>query len=161
MLSPINVRKFYSFVDKRGPDECWLWLGPINKSGYGAFNIKRRPRTINFIASRLAFTLAGGELKPNECVCHKCDNPPCCNPAHLFAGSCVDNVKDRNAKGRQARNRGERAGGVKLNTEQVLAIKSLRKEGITCRDIAVKFSISHQQVSKIILGQRWNHLDPA
>lgn len=79
---------FWPRVDKRGPDECWPWLGNIGTTGYGVFFLHRRP----LVASRVAYQLTNGvSLPPGKSimVCHRCDNPPCCNPAHLFLGTAA------------------------------------------------------------------------
>lgn len=96
VTTPIESR-FWSKVNRSGgPDACWPWMGTRILSGYGQIweNGKHRP------ATHIALRLAGRPLAPGEQACHQCDNPPCVNPAHLFAGSRSDNVQDMVAKGR-------------------------------------------------------------
>jgi hypothetical protein len=88
--------RFWSKVDIRAADDCWPWRGTTTgKTGYG-----RAWRGPGWAAAhRLAWELTHGST-PDGFVCHKCDNPPCCNPAHLFVGTHTDNMRDMFAKGR-------------------------------------------------------------
>ena len=96
------IARFWSKVDKRGADECWPWLGTRDKDGYG--NTYVRGRTTR--SHRIAWEFANGPIPKDAHILHRCDNPPCCNAAHLFDGTAVANVEDMVAKRRQAR--GER-----------------------------------------------------
>lgn len=103
-------------VDIREPDECWPFLGARNAKGYGQMRVKMRQHP----AHRLAYATATGTEPGDLCVLHRCDNPPCCNPAHLFLGTHGDNNRDTAAKGRTAR--GELHHKAKLTAEQVRTI---------------------------------------
>jgi hypothetical protein len=105
-----DLARFWAKVDKNGPTiphmsgPCWTWLASKNADGYGKFRLSGQAR----IAHRVSFLIAGGvftEAKPH-CL-HQCDNPACCNPAHLFTGSNQDNVADRESKGRNNPPRGD------------------------------------------------------
>jgi predicted XRE-type DNA-binding protein len=93
-------------VDKHGPDECWPWAGACFTHGYGA----ARYRGATWVVHRLVWTLTHGPIPPGLFVCHTCDNPPCCNPAHLWLGTIADNNADKVRKGRANTPRGERHG---------------------------------------------------
>lgn len=87
---------FFSRVEKT--DACWLWIGSRDSHGYGKFSIKGRA----VAAHRFSFELENGPIGPGVKVCHRCDNPPCVRPSHLFQGTQADNMKDMVAKGRSA-----------------------------------------------------------
>jgi hypothetical protein len=86
--------KFYSRVDKS--NDCWLWTGPRHPRGYGMTFFSGKTA----FAHRVAWTLDNGAIPDGMVICHKCDNPPCVNPGHLFIGTQADNNRDRHAKGR-------------------------------------------------------------
>lgn len=91
--------RFWSKVAKAGQDECWPWTAYRNRKGYGQFGLKRDVVP----AHRIAYFLVKGPIPDGFQVCHKCDNPPCCNPGHLFTGTNSDNVGDKCAKERQSK----------------------------------------------------------
>jgi hypothetical protein len=88
--------RFWSKVDKRGPDDCWEWTGGKLR-GYGIFSAAHGH---SVRANRFAWETSFGPIPKGKRVCHTCDNPPCCNPAHLFCGTQKDNVDDMFRKGR-------------------------------------------------------------
>lgn len=89
--------RFWSKVDKRGPDECWLWMGARNPQGPGYFE----GHEYGTAAHRVAYQLVKGPIPQGMVVRHKCDMPPCVNPAHLEIGTRADNVQDRVSRGRK------------------------------------------------------------
>lgn len=94
---PISLdKRFWEKVDRRGPDECWPWIGAEHGRGYGGIliNYKSVP------AHRVAHALCKGVVPPGMFVLHRCDNPKCVNPAHLFLGTHQDNMDDMVSKGR-------------------------------------------------------------
>jgi hypothetical protein len=105
--------RFWRNVDKRCAEECWPWMGPTDVDGYGIFKVDRRRKR----AHRVAFEMHTGSIDASLLVCHRCDNPCCCNPIHLFQGTNADNVRDRHAKGRDAK--GD-ANGMRLHPESRL-----------------------------------------
>jgi hypothetical protein len=88
--------RFWEKVRMIAPDECWVWTGAIGSDRYG----KMKWRGKQWGTHRLAYTLANGEIPAGLHVCHRCDNRVCCNPAHLFLGTALDNIRDCIAKGR-------------------------------------------------------------
>lgn len=95
-LSEKDLERFWKKVDKRGEGECWPWTASTRKGGYGQF--KKEPTLLS--AHRIAFEVTHRKLDRGELVLHSCDNPNCCNPAHLSAGSQRANVADAMARGR-------------------------------------------------------------
>jgi hypothetical protein len=104
------------------------------------------------LAHRVAYALTFPEWDGKQNVLHRCDNPSCVNPTHLFPGSQADNVADMIAKGRAHDSRGERAGNVKLTSEQVTAI---RAEPLLQRQIAKKYGIERSVISRIRARKLW------
>lgn len=145
--------RFWAKVDRRGPDECWPWTGAIDRGGYGRFQLDGSCTA----AHRTAWVIENGPIPTGvghhgTCVCHRCDNRPCCNPRHLFLGSISENVADMTAKGRNAR--GESATS-KLTAEKVVEIrKSTGKQ----KDTASIFGISQPHVSSIMRRAAWSHI---
>ena len=85
-----DTKRFWSKVDKKGPDECWNWIASITKSGYGKFYLNK-----SMGSHRAAWILTYGDIPKDKWILHKCDNKRCCNPIHLYIGNGADNTKDR------------------------------------------------------------------
>jgi|GEM_PF-581540 len=137
-------------VHRAGPDECWLYTGKTTR-GYGRITVKGK----QFLTHRLAWTLANQSDPGPLLVCHTCDNPPCCNPKHLFLGTVLDNSADMKAKGRSAVRLGEtrkRKRGLKLTVEQVA---SIRRDVRPDRIVAEEYGVSKGTIWKIRSGFSW------
>jgi len=143
--------RLWSQVDST-VDGCWLWRGARDKDGYGRTSYGGR----KMVASRAVWFSLHGPLVSAVCVCHHCDNPPCCNPAHLFTGSKADNNADMVSKGRQKGGgaRGERAPSAKLREEQVKEIRTLRGSDFV-HVIAARFGVSRKTISNIWNSVTW------
>lgn len=164
-LTQKDIDRFWSKVDHRGPDECWEWTGARHsKDEYGNFSIKHQA----VLSHRVAWVIANKRQVPEGLmICHSCDNPPCCNPNHLFAGTQVVNVEDRHRKGRDGaawgiRNgaytrpdrvrRGETNGRSKISDAEAIQLREKRANGALLRDLVEQFRLSIAQISKIARG---------
>lgn len=143
------IDRFWGYVNRDG--DCWKWTGKLASNGYGLFVV----RGDSYLAHRVAYFIATGGLEDEKQVCHRCDNPGCVNPEHLFLGTQSDNVKDMLNKGRQNPPKGSRSGCAKLDWENVLTIRGLYKAGKTQAEIATIFDISPKQVSVIVSEKQW------
>lgn len=148
------IARFWSKVDKRSPDECWLWQAARLTSGYGQFRVGRRMT----VSHRVAWQIANGPIPEARFVCHRCDNPPCCNPAHLFLGTPSDNTRDMYMKDRYPVRRGAEATRSKLSEDDVRTIRALRAAGTQLSTLAERFGVSIQNVHGIVHRRHWRHI---
>lgn len=140
-------------VDRSGgPEACWPWTGRRDRGGYGRIWYEGRQA----YAHRTAWEMANGPVPTKLSICHTCDNPPCCNPAHLFAGTHRENLQDAGRKGRLGKARGERHGNAKLDWGKVAVIHRLRAEGLSEREIAARFDVSQVAIHFVLTGQTWS-----
>lgn len=146
--------RFYKFVNKT--ESCWVWTGSLT-NGYGTFTIAGQRHQ----AHRASWIINCGEIPDGMWVLHKCDNPPCVNPDHLFIGDHTDNVIDRESKGRGT-TAAANAARRKLTQCQVAEILFRHYEQkITVRQLAEQFSVSYGCVNSIVYRQNWKWLNPA
>lgn len=143
--------------------ECWLWTGARNREGYGVIQDGSRQKR----AHRFSWELHRGAIPAGLLVCHSCDTPACVNPAHLFLGTDLDNAKDRDRKGRQARlsradrqTLSERFAGEgnpshRLSAYQAKTIKSLHREGHSQKHLACAFGVSQGCIADVVHGRTW------
>ena len=136
-------------------DGCWEWEAGKFQGGYGSIKIAGRQHQ----AHRVAYQLYVGEIPEGMCVCHRCDNPSCVNPAHLFLGTKSDNMRDCENKGRRAHPSGEKHGRSKLTEEQVIEIRARRSEGARNIDLAKEFGVSRPTISHIVCYSEWKSIE--
>lgn len=166
-LTPPLEEVFWSRVDKTShPDGCWIWTAGKFSGGYRCIKF----HNTSHLAHRVAWKLVNGDIPNDLCVCHHCDNPPCCNPEHLFLGTNAENIADRVQKGRSATGKkaglylhperaakGERNAAAKLTRPQVQEIRELYQAGkISQCQLARNYHISQGQVWRIIQGWSWS-----
>lgn len=150
------IRRFWNKVDKLGENECWPWTASLAGKGYGQIKIPLTRR--NTYSHRVAYELSHGELLGKQQACHTCDNPKCCNPKHLFAGTSHDNHVDMSNKGRSTR--GSRNAMAKTDEQKVDLIFKMHKEGWSQAKIGVVVGLHQVQVGRILNGKQWSHYTP-
>ena len=151
---------FWSRVDKNGPNGCWVYTGHRNKDNYGAINIRQEGR-VHRLAHRYTWALKHGEVPKGYHVLHRCDNPPCCNPDHLWLGTDADNCQDMYQKGRDG-SRGERNSHAVLNAEKVLTIRAeYRRDNHSksnAKELAARYGVTAEAILHIVARRCWKHL---
>lgn len=149
---PSIKERFWAKVDRSGA--CWLWTGGRRGDGYGAFTA---PGRNSYGAHRFSYELHHGSIPDGMCVMHTCDMPICVNPAHLRLGTNKENAADSARKAR--RPRGSRQSQAKLTEGQVLDLRArYAAGGVTQKQLAAEFQVSHALVSFIVTRKVWRHI---
>ncbi len=165
---PVKARpiaeRFWPKVDKRGPNDCWLWTGSF-RYAYGRISVGAHGA---ISAHRASWEIHNGPIPPGMFVCHRCDVPACVNPSHLFVGTHIDNETDKDAKGRRsrgARHSASMAGlmpcGVdnhksKLTPAKVQTIRLLARHTAMSRaEIASMFGVTKENVVFVVARTTW------
>jgi hypothetical protein len=144
---------FWSKIDKRGPDDCWEWQASRSRKGYGIAPLGHKSRS----AHRVAWEITYGPIPDGLHVLHTCDNPACCNCAHLFLGTNADNVADRVHKGRG--HKGQNHTRAKFTENQIRAIRVFAKNNkINQSEIAKQYGVNNATISRIVNRGRWGWL---
>jgi hypothetical protein len=143
-----------------GLTPCWEWTR-ARVRGYGQFGVRRAGKQKMVRAHRFSWELYNGPIPEDLCVLHRCDNPPCCNPEHLFLGTMLDNMRDMALKGRQnyvGQPKGEQHNKAKLTEKAVLDIRFRWKGGRTTEMLAKEYGVSGSTVRRIGRGVLWRHI---
>jgi hypothetical protein len=156
----MNVeQRFYSYVTMpNGPLACWGWTGAPDRHGYGSLNLRKNSQKTNPIkAHRISYEIHYGPIPDGLYVCHHCDNPPCCNPAHLFLGTHQDNVADMWQKGRGKTwsMSGDANPKAVLNPEAARLILDEYRAGATQPQLALKYGVSQGTISHVTRLDHW------
>lgn len=160
-----RISRFWSYVRIGASDQCWEWTRSRVPGGYGQFAlISHRP----IGAHRVAWLFTFGAIADGLYVLHRCDNPPCCNPAHLFLGTQRDNMHDLTAKRRRPRGdqhwsrrmpdlvmRGDRHVSSVLTTE---AVRLIRTSNASADDLARLYGVLPHHIRRIRRRERWKHV---
>ena len=135
---------FWSLAEGYGQDRCWDWQGRHDEKGYGRLGWEGRR---NVRAHRVAWKIAFGEIHGELVVCHRCDNPSCVNPNHLFLGTQLENIADRDEKGRGVKPPSR----AKLTDDQVRQVRAEYERGLTTQQaLADRWGVSRGNLSKIL-----------
>jgi len=171
--TPSGIKRFWSKVDTSGGMfACWLWTAYRNRDGYGVIGFGRG---ILKLAHRASWEIAHGEIPNNLWVLHRCDNPACVNPSHLWLGTVLDNNRDRDQKGRATHlsgdshwthinpdgvRKGEKVPNSKLTSDQVREIRRRYPlGGISQRKLAKEFGITQSTLRAILTRKWWKHVE--
>jgi HNH endonuclease len=161
MAKATVAERFWAKVEKT--DGCWLWNGARYYNGYGAFGLSRQKK--GALAHRVAYLLTHGEIPEGQLILHRCDNPPCVRPDHLYAGSYSDNQRDTIARHPDAREAllthrrrqvGELHNQAKLTAAQVREIRD--DASSSQRDLAMLYEVSQSTINDIICRRTWRHI---
>lgn len=166
-----EIERFWSKVDIKLPSECWPWKAACGTGGYGHHAIRK----VNYRAHRVAYLIHYSVQPSPMLVCHKCDNPLCCNPAHLFLGTPADNMQDKTCKRRNNAPTGERHGSrkhpqcmprgednpvAKLTANAVRAIRQTYSTGnVSLQELASQYDVNVVTIHDIIKGKIWKHIE--
>lgn len=168
-LTQDQIDKFWSLVDdsEYGPAGCWVWQAYRNKQSYGVINTNCQ----RFLAHRFSWFLVHGNIPDDLIACHRCDNPSCVNPSHVWLGTRQQNALDRDSKKRVASgnnhglrknagaaSHGERHYLAKLTTDSVVLIRKLYQSGQSCKDIASNFDVTDGAILAVVLRKTWKHV---
>lgn len=151
--------RFWPHVQIRSHDKCWPFTGKDTiRDGYGVVTLSAKPR-VRWLAHRLAWFVTNGPIPDGLLICHHCDNPPCCNPRHLFVGTSKDNTRDCINKGRAKHPKGEWCHSTVLTEAKVLKIRAIYKlGGISRTDVGKLFGVSKGAIQKIVTRRSWTHI---
>jgi len=148
--------RFYNSIEiPSNKNLCWLWKKNVDKDGYG--------RIDNIRSNRYSYELHKGEIPEGLCVCHTCDNPPCCNPDHLWIGTVGDNTRDMVRKGRRPNHFPPSLPGIlnpkaKLTEDNIKQIRQKHKAGMNYYDLAKLYNVTDCMIGKIVRYECWKHI---
>lgn len=146
------VPRFWAKVKKT--EECWEWTAALSSTGYGQIGVNRKL----IFAHRFSYVLHYGNIPEGLFVLHKCDNPKCVNPDHLFAGTQTDNMQDCSKKGRHAHTstKGEKCGASKLKEKDVIEIRSMGHMG--SYKLSAIYNVAQCTIRRILARTTWRHI---
>lgn len=151
-VSPPLESLFFHRVAKGASDDCWEWQGSKTWSGYGQF----QHGTATKLAHRIAYTFANGDIPDGLVVRHKCDNPPCCNPAHLEVGTYKDNMQDAVVRDRMSH--GEAHPFAVLTEDDVREIRAQHEQGVTISAMSRHYGVGRKAIRSAIRRETWRRV---
>lgn len=153
---PTLEERFYKKVNKDGPIQshidtpCWMWTGWLDGIGYGRISVSGKL----ILAHRFSYEFFNGPFSPELDILHKCDNPTCVNPAHLFLGTAFDNMRDMVNKGRNVVHKGEGNFNAKLTQSQVDEIR-YKSTFTTQVQLAKEYGVTQANIGHIVKRKNW------
>jgi hypothetical protein len=158
MITAKTLKMFWErVVTSDDPNICWKWTGAKKPKGYGSLCVREAGVFSTHAAHRLSYLIHTGQPPEKLHVLHRCDNPECTNPKHLFLGTNLDNNRDMNSKGRAVYVRGEASGKTTLTESQAQYILD-NKGKMLSTSLAKQFNITRWTVQNIWAGRAWKHL---
>lgn len=149
----LEQRYWEKVIKGKDINDCWKWKATKSEFGYGYMNHKKK----TLMAHRASYMIHYGKIKEGLSVLHKCDNPECSNPLHLFLGTQTENMQDMMEKKRYPN--GSNHPKSKITEEEVMRIKNLRVEGNTYKEIAKIMKVDYSNVRNILSGNTWKHIE--
>lgn len=148
-----DINRFWTKVDIRAKNECWVWTANKLKFGYGRFWLNGK----TVMAHRFSYTISHGDVAEGMNVCHRCDNPSCVNPNHLFLGTHHDNTHDMITKDRDTII-GSKNNNATLTETDIPVIRQRLANGEMQTEIAKDYGVKKTAISAIKTGRSWKHI---
>lgn len=149
--TPKDRLLYYTNVPE-DPNACWIWQAHKNPAGYGDFYIE----DVRYSAHRTSYEVFNGPIPKGVHVLHRCDNPSCVSPRHLFLGDAKVNSDDKRKKWRHIY--GKKQWRAKLTDEKVRQIRELAKQGVHVNEIAMRFGMTQAPIRDVICRRSWKHV---
>lgn len=148
------IDRFMAKVGPEGESGCWEWTARKTPQGYGRFFFNGR----NALSNRVAWELFVGPIPSGLHVLHRCDNPACVNPRHLWLGTNADNVADKVRKGRTQASRGEENPRARLSRDDVIAIRRRYGAGVSSKELSAEYQVARNYIPMIAARKVWRHV---
>ena len=153
-----TLKRFWYNVDKLTKNECWNWLASKKDRGYGRFVIG----AVQEAAHRVSWVIHYGQIPNDLCICHRCDNPSCVNPSHLFLGTHADNMLDMKLKDRAIGHIGEDNNKSTLLETEIIELRKIydfyvNKYGLT-KKLSHVYNVPYGTMQKVVRRYTWNHI---
>lgn len=145
--------KFIFWKNVQKTENCWLWTGCIGKDGYGKFGHHFR----HWRAHRFSWFLVNGPIPEGRHILHRCDNPPCVRPDHLWLGSELDNVRDCMEKGRRADAFREVLAKLDWKSAEEIRKRYIWRQ-VTQKMLAAEYGVSRATIGRVVNGEAWTHI---
>ena len=160
---PLILEEYLSRIDKLSEDECWEWTGGTYRGGYGMYGRFYYKGKRILPAHRISYLIYKGTIPEGKKILHSCDNPPCCNPKHLSAGTQLENVTQMWSRGRGKSTVGADQWGTSLSDEGAMRIYNHPMDDKNYKwheyaRIGTLYGVSDQVVARIKDKKTWRHI---